>query len=117
MPPEETNTQAPVPAGDPNQFPIDPNKRYVVILQGVAIAAVRSSLDIVGRNAGADQGRPFWDLRGAIGNQVIQADQTEAEASGLIAGREAQRAAAKAGELKKDAAEVVAKAVGSRRKK
>ena len=116
MPPTE-NPKAPVQPGDTNPFPIDPDRPYILILPGVAIAALRGALDAFGRNAGADQGRPFWDLRAQVGTQVMQSDRTEAEASGLIAGRESQRAAAKVGEIKKDAVETVAKAVGSRRKK
>jgi len=121
-----TPKQTPPPAKPSDELPprpatfnLIPEKDYVLVLKGEELAPLRQALDEAGRGAGQDNGGEIpWAIRRKITAQMEHDAEIEAHAAGLIEGRKAQRAAAaKVDEIKKDAAESVAKAIGSRRKK
>jgi len=102
----------------PATFKLIPEKDYVLVLKGDELVPLRQALDEAGRGAGQDNGGEIpWAIRRKITAQMEHDAEIETHAAGLIAGRESQRAAAKVGEIKKDAVEAVAKVTGSRRKK
>ena len=87
------------------------------MVTGAVAVMVRNALDAVGRNLGADAGASHWIERQLITNQLGKESETEAYAAGLIAAREAQRAAAKAQAIKEDSAQAVAAKTAARKKK
>lgn len=96
---------------------LDPNKLYVLVLPGALVGVVLNGLDACGRGAGADAGEVFWQVRGHVKQQLLDEQGTEANASGLIAGRDAQRAEARTAALKKEAAEATAAKTTAKRPK
>jgi hypothetical protein len=117
MTPVPSSKAAPAEVTNPPQKEIQPDKQYVLVMAGVDAMAVRIALDTIGRGAGADKGAPFWSLRAEITEQLLNEETTEAKASGLIAGREAQRAADRTATLKEESAQAAATKTAAKRAK